>query len=80
MNIEQAKVYLEMGDDVVLCIDYGTWHNPFTDTVNEPLHLSIILQASDFDPDTFDERMEGLTRGYEYTLTKDTGVGLEVLR
>ncbi len=78
MTIDSARIYLENGTDLQLCIDCGVYH---VNCEVKPLHLWVILWASDYDPEDFDQRIYNLIHGREdYTLEVDDGVGLEVLR
>jgi hypothetical protein len=71
MNLEQAKVFLEFGDDLVV-------------SLNDPANVRLILWAKDYDPDDpepFEVRFDHIVRtNPDYTIKKDDGAGLECLR
>jgi hypothetical protein len=71
MNVEQAKVFLGMGDSLKL-------------RLNEPLGITFILWPEDYDPDDpepFEVMFGHLTDEIAgYTIVRDDGTGLELLR
>jgi hypothetical protein len=71
MTVEQAKVFLEMGDSLKL-------------RFHKPLNITLILWPDDYDPDDpepFEIRFRNLTGGIAgYTIVRDDGAGLELLR
>jgi hypothetical protein len=71
MNLEQAKVFLEFGDDLVM-------------SLNDPAKVQLILWAKDYDPDDpepFEIRFGQLVRtNPDYSVRKDDGTGLVCLR
>ena len=71
MNIEQVKLFLEMGDSLIL-------------RHNDRLGITFILWPDDYDPvdpEPFEIRFYHLTHEiYDYTIVRDNGEGLEQLR
>ena len=71
MNIDQVKLFLSMGDDLIL-------------SLNDSLNVRFILRSSDYDPtdaESFEERFALMIYGYlDYSVKRDDGVGLECLR
>lgn len=71
MTLEQVKLFLEMGDNLKL-------------RMGGSLKITFMLWSEDYDPDDpepFEIRFGHLTSGIEdYTIVKDDGEGLELLR
>lgn len=71
MELKHVKVYLEMGDSLKL-------------RLHKPLKITFILWPEDYNPDNpepFEIRFRHLTGGVVgYTIVKDDGEGLELLR
>jgi hypothetical protein len=71
MKLEEVKLFLEMGDALIL-------------RLHTPTSAAFIFWPEDYDPanpEPFEERFKFLTGGTGgYTVTKDDGTGLELLR
>jgi hypothetical protein len=71
MNCEQAKLFLSMGDDLVL-------------SLNDALNIRFILWSDDYnadDPEPFELRFAQMIHSYpDYTVKRDDGKELECLR
>ena len=71
MNIDQVKLFLEMGDSLIL-------------RHNDSLNVTFILWPEDYDPvdpEPFEIMFHHLTHEiFGYTIVRDDGEGLECLR
>ena len=71
MNLEQVKVFLEFGDDLVM-------------SLNDLANVRLILRADEYDPDDpepFEVRFNQIVHSNPaYSVRKDDGTGLECLR
>jgi hypothetical protein len=71
MNVEQVKLFLSMGDDLIV-------------SLNDSLNVRMILRSGDYDPadpEPFEIRFALMVYGYlDYSVRKDDGKGLECLR
>jgi hypothetical protein len=71
MKLEEVKLFLEMGDSLKL-------------RLGDPLKITFIFWPEDYDPanpEPFEHRFKCLTTGIaDYTIVRDDGTGLELLR
>lgn len=58
LTLDQGKVFLDCGDDLVLCTDAGP----------------VVLKAVDYDEDTFDKSFKELTENVKWVLKKYRGI------
>ena len=61
LTLGQSKVFLEMNDDLLLTIYHGR---------KKSARERITLRASDYDEETIDDTLSGLTRGEVWMLEK----------
>jgi hypothetical protein len=73
LSIEGAKVFLDNGDDIILRIDFGMHRG------TNPLHLKILIRAESYDEDTIDQRLNDLTRGHDWELSKYVNGSIKLL-